>query len=285
MMFDSDAFISYAHLDNLPLIEGATGWVEDFHRALEIRVAQLRGKQPQIWRDPKLQGNDYFADTLCERLRRVALLISILSPPYIHSDWTRRELAEFLRAAAEHGGIRIGDKARVFKVLKTPVPLDEQPTELQALLGYEFFKQDPATGKVRELNRAFGKDAELEFLMRLDDLAHEMCALLGLLDRDNDLPSEVAASKGTIYLAETTVDLRDERDSIRRELVQRGYSVVPLFSLPIIESDLRAAVQEQLAECCLSIHLVGEKYSLVPEGGVESVTEIQNDLAIERAAK
>src|SRR6266436_793195 len=135
MTFESDAFISYAHLDNLPLIEGACGWVEDFHRALEVRIGQLRGKEPQIWRDPKLQGNDFFSDTLTERLRGVAVLISILSPPYIHSTWTRRELTEFWNAASENGGVRIGDKARVFKVLKTPVPLDEQPPELQQLLG------------------------------------------------------------------------------------------------------------------------------------------------------
>src|SRR5688572_23810182 len=130
MIYESDAFISYAHLDNLPLIEGASGWVEDFHRALEVRIAQLRGREPQIWRDPKLQGNDFFADTLTERLQRVAVLISILSPPYIHSEWTRRELTEFCHAATQQGGFRIRDKARVFKVIKTPIPLDEQPPEI-----------------------------------------------------------------------------------------------------------------------------------------------------------
>ena len=61
MHFDGDAFISYAHLDNQELIEGRKGWVANLHRALEIRVGQLLGKQPHIWRDPKLQGNDFFA--------------------------------------------------------------------------------------------------------------------------------------------------------------------------------------------------------------------------------
>jgi hypothetical protein len=30
------------------------------HRALKIRLAQLLGEDPAIWRDPKLQGNDDF---------------------------------------------------------------------------------------------------------------------------------------------------------------------------------------------------------------------------------
>jgi len=135
MHFDGDAFISYAHLDNQELIEGRKGWVANLHRALEIRVGQLLGKQPHIWRDPKLQGNDFFADTLIDRLRRVAVLVAVVSPRYIRSEWTRRELEEFWRAAETQGGIKMNEKARVFKVPKTPVPLDQHQPELRGLLG------------------------------------------------------------------------------------------------------------------------------------------------------
>src|SRR5581483_1846846 len=152
MNFEGDAFISYAHLDNLELIEGRRGWVSNLHRALEVRVGQLLGKPPHIWRDPKLQGNDVFAETLTERLQRVAALVSVVSPRYVKSDWARRELAEFCKAAELQGGLRVEDKARIFKVLKTPVPLASYPPELQPILGYEFFKVDPDTGKVRELD-------------------------------------------------------------------------------------------------------------------------------------
>ena len=139
MHFDADAFISYAHMDNVELIEGQKGWVANLHRALEVRLGQLLGKEALIWRDPKLQGNDVFADTLVARLGHVAVLISIVSPRYIKSEWTRRELVEFRKAAESQGGISIRDKARIFKVLKTPVPLDMHPPELKYILGYEFF--------------------------------------------------------------------------------------------------------------------------------------------------
>ncbi|MFP3941764.1 MAG: hypothetical protein ACLF0P_15825, partial [Thermoanaerobaculia bacterium] len=58
--FEIDVFVSYAHIDDEVLGEGQTGWISSFHRALEIRLAQLLGQQPRVWRDPKLQGNDVF---------------------------------------------------------------------------------------------------------------------------------------------------------------------------------------------------------------------------------
>ena len=149
MNYDSDAFISYAHLDDVALVEGHRGWVANLHRALEVRVAQFLGKEPSIWRDPKLQGNDVFAATLVERLRRVAVLVSVVSPRYVRSEWSTRELKEFVQAAEEQGGVTFHNKARIFKILKTPVPLDSQMPALRALLGYEFFTVDQATGKVQ----------------------------------------------------------------------------------------------------------------------------------------
>ena len=118
MNFEGDVFISSAHLDNIGLVEGHKGWVANLHRALEIRVAQLMGKQSRIWWDPKLRGNDVFAETLIDRLRRVAALVSVVSPRYVKSEWGRKELAD-LRPA-----------------LRVPVTL-----LVGALLYYGFFPQ------------------------------------------------------------------------------------------------------------------------------------------------
>ena len=113
----------------------------------------------------------------------MASLVAVVSPRYVNSEWGRRELAEFCKAAEEQGGISVGDKARIFKVLKTPVPREKHPPELQALLGYEFFKVDPVTGRVRELDEIFGAEAERDFWLKLDDLAHDMCRLLEAAER------------------------------------------------------------------------------------------------------
>lgn len=286
MHFEGDAFISYAHMDNVELVEGHRGWVSNLHRALEIRVAQLLGKQPRIWRDPKLQGNDFFEEALIDRLQRVAALIAVISPRYIKSEWTRKELGEFWRAAKLQGGVGLQDKTRIFKVLKTPVPLETHPPELMPLLGYEFFKVDPETGRVRELDEIFGPEAQREFWLKLDDLAHDICCVLEMLERTEKTGAPSAMPAGEpIFLAETTSDLRDQRDALRRDLQQHGYIVLPERALPSIASELKAAVRQELSRCQLSIHLFGKNYSLVPEGEVESVLEIQNDLAVERGEK
>ena len=89
MIFERDIFISYAHIDNLPLKAGDKGWVETFHRALEVRLAQLMGERPEIWRDQKLQGNDIFGDEIAEQLPKTAVMITILTPRYI--KWKRMD--------------------------------------------------------------------------------------------------------------------------------------------------------------------------------------------------
>lgn len=94
-----------------------------------------------------------------------------------------RELKEFWKAAEKQGGVRVDDKARVFKVMKTPVPMESQPPELQELLGYEFFRVDPETGRVRELDEVFGPEAQRDFWLRLDDMAHNIATLLEELER------------------------------------------------------------------------------------------------------
>ena len=57
--FKRDVFISYAHYDNEPLIEGKEGWVSEFHRTLEIYLRKRLGVDPVIWRDNELRGNEY----------------------------------------------------------------------------------------------------------------------------------------------------------------------------------------------------------------------------------
>ena len=282
--FEGDAFISYAHLDNVELIEGRRGWIANLHRALEVRVAQLLGKETRIWWDPKLQGNDVFALTLVDQLKRVAALIAVISPRYVRSEWGRRELVEFCKAAEEQGGVRVHDKARIFKVLKTPVPLDQQPEELKPLLGYEFFKVDPASGKIRELDEVFGPDAQRDFWLKLDDLAHDLTLLINMLEPEPTDAPLTRVEKGSVYLAVTTMDLNDRREALRRDLEQHGYVVLPDRPLPLSAAEVERQVREDLSRCQMSIHLVGATCSLVPEGGDDSLQEIQNELALERSS-
>jgi hypothetical protein len=283
MNFEQDIFISYAHLDDQALVEGEDGWVSRLHRLLEIRVGQLLGEKPRIWRDPKLQGNDFFADTIVERLPGVGVLVSVLSPRYLLSEWCTRELQEFCRASQASGGIRIADKARIFKVVKTPVPAERFPPEVQSFLGYEFYVVDPQSGRPRELSQAYGPEAGRAFLTKLDDLAYDITQLLELL-RQNGNGGKPQERRGTVYLAETSFDLREEREAIKRDLTRNGYEVLPDQPLPLVGGDFASFVRAQLGRCNLSIHLIGKNYGVVPEGETRSIVVLQHEIATERSA-
>ena len=183
------------------------GGCQQLHRALEVRVGQLIGKDPSIWRDQKLQGNDYFDQTIIERLRRIGVLVSVLTPDTSDRSGATRNWRNITKMSTLTERARDDDKARMFKVLKTPVPIAQHPVELQTLLGYEFFKIDPQTGKSHELDQAFGTEAQRDFWIKLDDLAQDLCLLLCKLEgSDQATPAPCTESgKGTVYLAETTL--------------------------------------------------------------------------------
>jgi hypothetical protein len=283
MTFEHDFLISYAHIDDQALVAGESGWVSQLHRLLEIRVGQLMGHTPKIWRDQKLQGNDYFADTILDRLPRIAAIVSILSPRYVQSEWCNRELKEFSRAAEQSGGVRVADKARIFKVVKTPVQLEKLPEEVQTMLGYEFFIYDEK-GRPREMAQEYGAGGDRAFLTKLDDLAYDITQLLELLQTNGGAAAPAVEKKGRVFLAETTFELREEREAIKRDLIRSGYEVLPDRPLPLIAPELDTIVREELGRSTLSIHLVGKNFGVVPEGAVQSLPELQQVLASRRGA-
>ena len=98
MIYEQDAFISYAHIDNEPISAGQKGWVTQFHATLQTMLSQRLGERARIWRDDKLDGNDIFADEIVDQFNKTALLVSILRPRYLRSEWCTRELQEFCAA-------------------------------------------------------------------------------------------------------------------------------------------------------------------------------------------
>lgn len=262
MKFNRDLFISYAHLDNQVSPEGLEGWISWFHRALEIRLGELLGKEPRIWRDEKLQGNDDVPQTILEQFPQLALLVSVLSPRYVRSPWCLQELDQFFVAASARGGVKVGDKSRIFKVIKTYLPLDQHPENLDRLLGYEFFDWD-RVGRPQEFNRLLGNEATRKFYAKLGDLAYDIHQTLKILEAlpeqpglSPTAPDPPPGSGQVIYLAETTPDLTGDRDNLRRALTQLGHRVLPEEPLPPDPSEFNQRVCAALGESILSVHLL-----------------------------
>lgn len=284
MQFQKDIFISYAHIDDESLIETQKGWIAEFHRALEIRLAQLLGRRPVIWRDPALQGNHIFDQQIIDQFSQVAVMISVLSPRYIKSEWCLREVNEFYESCQKNIGFSVNNQARIFKVIKTPVKVEMHPEKIRNILGYEFFSTDVHTGRLKELSQTFGQQTDKLYWEKLDDLANDLAVFLEGLEYlqpgQSNAPGIVTKKEDiNIYLAESSYETLSFRDSIRRELQDNGYRIYPDKQLPLVAPVLIEDVKHYLADTALSIHLLGENYGIVPEGTQKSIIELQNEVA------
>jgi serine/threonine protein kinase len=279
---DSDVFINYAGIDDQPMLEGRQGWVSQFHRNLQVRLQQLSGEPVKISRHPGLPGGAQPDERVLSSLPSVKAMVSVVSPPFIKSESCRKGVEEFWRRAEESGALWVDEKSRLFKVVKTPFAPLEVPAALAQvfarLFGFEFFERDPETGRVREFDEAFGAHLKQRFHERVYDLAHEVCEVLRILRQLKSHEGAASQGKGPrqwVYLATTTSDLQDERDRIRRELLERGHIVLPDAPLPAMASDVERAVEACLERCTLAIHLLGKHYGVTPEDSAESVQALQ----------
>ena len=82
--FPTDIFISYARRDNVS-VSGPEGWITALHIRLLQMLAERTGKQPQIWRDPQVEGNEILEATIVLKLKESAILLSVVSPLYMES--------------------------------------------------------------------------------------------------------------------------------------------------------------------------------------------------------
>lgn len=291
MNFEQNLFISYAHIDDQPLTPGEKGWITRFHATLKAILSMRMGREAKIWKDERLQGNDVFSNEIVARFKQSAGLVSIVTSRYLNSNWCTREAREFCQSAEQTGGLVIGNKSRVFKVIKTPVDSQEQeslPAPMRDILGYEFFVLKD--GVPLEFDPAYGQEYAQLYNQNVAKLAWEIAQLLKTLEtngsasdsKSNDVNSEPQVpSKPAVYLAECAYDRKKERGLLEGELKRLGYLVLPNKALPTDEAEYVAAVVSLLTRCALSIHLVGESYGAVPDGPTGKSTSVyQNELAV-----
>jgi hypothetical protein len=281
--FTQDLFISYAHIDNQAMTADEKGWVSRFHSTLERMLSVNMGKNVRIWRDDKLQGNDMFADEITDQFAQTAVLISVLTPCYINSDWCTKEVDEFYKTAQQYGGITIDNKSRIFKVVKIPVDTQESlPLEMKNALGYEFFMMEDGVPTV--LDAMYGLSYAEAYKKKVNILSWHIAELLKKIEAGLGDNSPQEEAKGTVYLAECSHNLKEVRELLESDLQHHGYTVLPDRQLPRDEADYVTAVQSLLERSTLSIHLVGKTYGAVPDGPSEkSVVVLQNTLAVQRS--
>jgi serine/threonine protein kinase len=288
----SDVLLNYAAIDDYPLHDGKPGWVSQLHRNLEVRMEQLSGEKVRIARLPEDAVSPAIEAELLQQVPQAKAMISVVSPPFVNSEVCRQEVEQFWHGAEQTGGRYIKEKSRLLKVLKTAVSEQQMPRPLldifSPLFGFEFFELDAETGRVREFDETFGPVLKQRFFERVYDLAYDGCQVLSLLKqvRARDVPSAAPnPHRRWVYLATTTSDVADERDRIKRELLERGHVVLPDAPLPMLSRDVETVVRDCLAKCTIAIHLLGQRYGVTPEDSAESIPALQVRLTAEPACR
>lgn len=274
MAFEIDVLITFADKDNLNSDKVQGGWVNNFKRFLDLMLYQVLGERP------KVVLKSEFDTVTASTLDGIGVLVPVLSHDFITSGQCLDTVESFFK--------KVGDSStpnRIFKVLKAPLTHQEQPNRLRDLMPYEMYQLDLESGLMKEYSDFFSPEAEKQYWMKMVDLAYDIHeALLILKDGASKAEVKKLYKRKTIYLAETSHDLSIQRNIIKRELQRYGYIVLPKHSLPQTVTAVEAVVAKDLEDCSYSIHLIGNSYGEIPEGGEKSVVEIQNEFAAKESA-
>jgi hypothetical protein len=203
-----DLFVSYAHVDN------AQAWVDHLVDKVRVEVCQRLGARDfSIFVDrDQVQGNRPITPTILDAVRGSALLMVVMSPGYLNSEWCRRERSAFLSMVK--GRVENGS---VFVVRAREVDRGEVPTEFGDLLGFEFFAKDRrgADSPLRlGEKRATGKIVDLSYSIK---------------EQVQRMVSAAATNRAApyVFVARSTEDLEEREEELRAYLSQHGIGVLP----------------------------------------------------------
>jgi hypothetical protein len=285
--FEDDVFISYAHNDDIPRreLDETEGWVSQLHANLEGIVRELLGQEPSLWRDCEIRDNDDYKEKIFNRLAKTATLLSVISDNYLAREWCQDELAEFCRNAEAKIGLRVGEKRRIFKVLKREIRSQNLPEQFDGMERYEFYGEDPDDPKksVHEYRPLLNKTQRYLYYLRMNDLAEDIAETLRVMRAAAPGVTATAPQGGTVFLAETSADQDLSRISIKKELQKRNIAVLPQGEIPVRGMQFEQRVSEYLQQSDLSIHIFGNRSGFVPEGSKRPHTWLQHELAMQRA--
>ena len=150
--FEYDIFVSYAHGQNTSdlgatrrnhILEWSRIMVEDLKQQINLLLSDS-GQSITVWMDPKIRSTASLESNLEGAVERSALLLVLMSPYYLRSDWCKREAERFSLCAAKQKAL--DQPSRTFVVNIFPTERGRWPSALrdkdgQSLLGFPFCRE------------------------------------------------------------------------------------------------------------------------------------------------
>ncbi len=249
--FKHDLFVSYAHGDNIPRGRYPLGWVTKLREEIEAEVQELGLRDFSLFMDYQgLASNFPLSDQLMQAIKDSAVLLVVLSPAYISSEWCQREKNAFLKEISPKSG-------RVFVAEKHPPKADPAPPELEGLLGIRFYGKG-ADGLLLQ----FSPDDD-EFLRAVKKLGDHLERQLRKMkpsgvERPDSESVTATQTRTLVFLAEVLQGLDRSRDKVKTSLGQYGVDVVPASYYRGDDDEVRSKVQADLKQCDFFIQLLSD---------------------------
>ena len=285
-------FLSYRSVDDEPPPRNPDGrYVQQLYKELTYELRQLGAADAVLWMDRyKIYHGDTWNDKLLSALNKADLFLALLSRNYVRSDWCEKELSTMAaRIATFAEDLREG---RIFRADTNRVPDEEINEVLRGIQTVRFFEEDRSSPD-REVE--FYYKGQVQEEKKYDAAVHELAVAiyhrleaLGVEMKQDVCIADISTKNGrTVFVAKPAWDTRAQYHSLIEELLRSGYSIVPDPSEPLPETgdEARATIVDGLAVAELSIHLLGERPGIRPDGLDADIVPFQLDCAAAEAAR
>jgi hypothetical protein len=280
MKFEYDIFISFAP-DTVKEDEWINQWSSKFCQYLAILMNRITDKKPTILSQDDLQARSKLLGSEKSKIfSETAVFVNIIAPEYVQSKGYVKELEEIYNTVYAKSNKTSSETNRIFKVLISPVDEEYNPEFLMNELCYDFFEINRYSKKAKTFDINEGGENYEKFWSSLVDLAYDIQDALSSLI-SNDTANRDKEEHQYIYIAETSIDQKDNRDVLRRELQHLGYRILPPVQLPNDGNVLPSLISGYLEKAILSVHLMGVYYGDYIKNSKFSIIDIQNQVSKE----
>jgi hypothetical protein len=286
--YENDIFVSYAHVDNIPLSGISKGWVETFIDNLATKLAQKIGRTDlfKLWDDRLLAQNAPLTPEIVDALKGSATLVLVLSPGYLKSSWCQREKNTFYDLLRSKN--RTSNS--VFVVHRDRVERESCPEEIRDLLGFRFWEERGKGKEPRIAGEPVPQPTDLLYWDELSDLAGKLSHALEQLRGSAPIepssglvpprdPSEAPARRPKVFLAEVSDDLYKARKKLLGALEQAGAEVFPKSPYPLTTVEYEQALGRDLGGCSLFVQLLSDLPGRELHGSTKTIVTAQLELA------
>ena len=261
--FDIDVYISYVRLDNRSRLD-QKGWVTTFHEDLRQLLRRRMRREVKTWMDQRLQPVDEVFNDVVAQFSNTAVMVSVLSPGYLNSEWCMKELNEFCRVAEQTGGVVVDDRPRVFKVLFEPIDpesMGRMPPGVRNPLGYEFFEFNTLDGRIQRYDPTFGQESKEKFIRKISDLADDIARILPTLSAAPQ-PETPARKHSRILVSYQREDSAGHAGRLFDKLIEQFGEDRVLMDIDFVESgeDVTKLVEDIIDSCDVLIAVIGKQW-------------------------